>query len=247
MPRSLASLVVVTALAFVPACADHGDEGILVTKNVAVTTSCSFMGVSSEPEFPEGQFSVFSPAPYTVHPQMVSRITAVAGTELQRTILIQGADVDLTFSDPSFTGFDPALTHFQAPFSAVLSPNGGTADGAFTLIPAKLLQAIVMANPGIQNLSTNLDVEILATFTVFGDMSSERVTSQPFTYPVTLCNQCIINILLDSTGAPLQCPVPHTTTITNPGNACNPFQDGVVDCCLDTMNAPVCPAPISPT
>jgi hypothetical protein len=42
---------------------------------------------------------------------------------------------------------------------------------------------------------------------------------------------------------PGACPVPPTSVV-RAGNACNPYQDGVIDCCVANGET-ICPAPVS--
>ena len=76
-------------------------------------------------------------------------------------------------------------------------------------------------------------VELLATVSVLGTLGDQEIESRPFSYPVTVCSDCVVNVLGDcpSTGA-----APRT------GNACNKFQDGVLDCCRMPDLSLVCPA-----
>ncbi len=242
MPRSFASLFVATALATIPACANHGDEGLLITKNVAVTTTCAFTSATSEPGFPSGQLSVFSNGGYQFHPQLESRIladTTVMGSDLTHTVIVQGADVDLVFADPTFAaGVDAGLLHFQAPFSVNVPPNEGVSDGSFELIPLELLQDVLKNAPAGTTAvppTATFETTIIATVTVFGDMSGDHITSQPFVYPVTICNDCVVDI----TGG---CPLPVGVT-PSPGNACNIFEDGLVTCCIGAAGDLECPGP----
>ncbi len=230
---AFASLIVVGAAG----CADSGDEGILVTKNVVPGTGCTFLGDMTEGFFPNGQWSTLSPGGYLFSPQMNSRITALMGEENERTIIVDAADIDLTI-DPSLN-VDSSLTHFKAPFSVPLPPivNGSltTADGQFQLIPRGVIDAVIAANPNVNDENApTFSTLIQATFTVTGKMSGQDVTSQPFQYGVTLAN----DVVVQRAGA---CPVAGGTTI-NTGNPCNPFQDGLITCCTDMNNDLICPA-----
>jgi hypothetical protein len=69
---------------------------------------------------------------------------------------------------------------------------------------------------------------------IFGDFYGEEIESENFTYPVTVCSDCVVGGIFPA------CPVPATATVRT-GNPCNPFQDGIVDCC-DTGAGLLCPA-----
>ena len=227
--------------------ADNGDEGIFLLSNVAPGDTCAFTASASEPFFSHGEFSVHSPTSYRFHPQMRSKIMANAAQENARTIIVEGARINLTFPDESVFSASQqddlrnrGIMRFTSLFSAPLAPNGGIADGAFDLITVALLDELIAAKgAGILAADApSFRVEVLATITVFGDMAGVEQTSQEFQYPVTICNDCVVREL----GA---CPLPMGTMLTNKGNACNPYQDGVVDCCR--MGADViCPAIVLP-
>lgn len=228
MHRPFTFILVASALT---ACvASNGDEGILITKNVAVGDACTFNASESSPFIAHGVYSILSPAAYEVHPQMKSRVTAASGQEDQRTILVKGAHVSLEFQDAAFSSFNQK---FDTLFSAPISPNGGITDAAFAGIPVSVLDQLIASNPGYENGSVPLQTEVLVKAVVFGEMGGDEVVSQQWQFPVTICNNCVVNIM----GA---CPVDRMATVRT-GNACNPFQDGVVDCC-GTVDALVCPA-----
>lgn len=242
MHRALVSLALTTALG---ACTvDDAGEGIFITKNVVPGEGCTFAATEAEPFLPHGTWSLLSPSGYRFHPQMKSRITAVEGQEEQRTIIVQGARIDLAFADETL--FDAGeltqlqsagVTKFESRFSAPIAPNGGITDGGFDLITRDLIDAILAKRPDLTGASPpTFRTEILATAVVFGDMSGSEVKSQPFQFPVTLCNDCVVNVV----GT---CPLPAETTVS-PGNPCNPFQDGVADCCVGASGV-VCPAPVA--
>jgi hypothetical protein len=223
---------------------DGEDGGILVLKNVAADSMCVANASATELAIPHGSLDLFLPGGYLFIAQLKSRITALVGQEDQRTIIIQGANIDITF--PGSTLFSAAeladfqtmhLTQFRQLFSNALTPNGGIADAGFILIPGELTAAIRAK----VDLTKRVRVEALATFTIDGVMSGGVVTSQPFSYPITIGNGVAVNILGN-------CPLPMGTPNPRTGYACNPAQDGVVDCCLTgpiSTTAPTCPATVS--
>jgi hypothetical protein len=81
-------------------------------------------------------------------------------------------------------------------------------------------------------------VQIVATATVVGDYYGDEIEASPFQFPLTVCNDCVVNDL----GL---CSLVAAGTAVRQGNACNPFQDGAIDCCEDdTSGALVCPAAV---
>ena len=234
MQRVLVSLCVVAAVAGVGGCADSGDEAILVMSNIVAGDNCT-SSAGTQTVLSHGSLDVVVPTDYVFFANLKSRITALVEQVDQRTIIVDGANVDIAF--PNSTLFSAAelaqlstagLTRFQVAFSTPLPP-GGTASVPFNMIPQALVERIAAK----VDLSKAFRLETLATFTVLGKMSGERVTSQPFTYAVTLGNQISVNI----TG---NCSALPTGFVARPGYSCNPFQDGVVDCCLN--GGLVCPA-----
>ena len=243
MVRSLIPMLLLSSLG---ACvADNGDEGIFITKNVAVGDACSFDASESSPFLAHGTFSIHSNASYQLHPQMKSRVVAGAGQTDARTIILRGARVELDFADTSLFSASEltdlrsqGITRFETLFTAPLPP-GGIADGDVDLIPVSVLDRIIAKRPEVLGTgAASFRTEVIARVTVFGDMSGSEVTSQEFQYPVTICNDCVANVL----GT---CPLPTGTTVRQ-GNACNPYQDGVVDCCA-SGNDVICPATLGTT
>ena len=117
-----------------------------------------------------------------------------------------------------------------------MAPNGGVTDGAFEAVPAALLAAIV----GVKGTAT-FRTELIVKATVFGEMAGDDVTSNEFQFPITVCSDCVLNVLRDAMDAPVACPA--MMEIANKGNSCNVFQDGVVDCCTKSGML-ICPAPV---
>jgi hypothetical protein len=215
-----------TLVAWLGGCtADSGDGGILVLKNVLADATCKVTASETEAGISHGSLELLVPSGYQFIAQMRSRITAFAEQLDQRTIVTSGANVDIAF--PGSTLFSAAelaelqamaLTRRKTLFTAAIRP-GGLTDAGFELIPAALTARIkdkAGDNP--------IQIEAVATFTVVGDMSGQEVTSQPFSFPVTIGTGEVMNIA----GA---CPLPRSFGMVRNGYACNPFQDGVVDCC----------------
>lgn len=215
----------VTLVAWLGGCADSGDGGILVLKNVRADATCTTTGAETQAGISHGSLDLLVTTPYIFIAQMKSRIAALAGQEDQRTIIVQGADVDVDFpgsslfSEAELAELDAmALTRRRAPFSAAIRPNGVT-DAGFDLIPSDLTVRI-KAKLG----DSPSRITAVATFTIVGDMSGQRVTSQPFSYPITMGNGIAFNVL----GT---CPLPRDFAPLSTGYACNLAQDDVVDCC----------------
>ncbi|MDB4962066.1 MAG: hypothetical protein JWP01_2065 [Myxococcales bacterium] len=235
-----------TLAAALGACAaDNGDEGIFVTKNVAASASCTFTADEGAAFLSHGTYSIHATTSYALHPQMVSRVTASAGQQEARTIIMRGARVNLRIPDETVLSAAQqeslrasGVMKFSALFTAPLPPNGGIATGELDVITPALLDQIVMAKgAGILAADApSFRTEVIASVVVYGDMSGSEITSQEFQFPITICNDCVVNEL----GA---CPLP-AGTVPRPGNACNPFQDGSADCCR-LNDEVICPATVA--
>jgi hypothetical protein len=233
----IAGLLVVGALA---GCTDGGDEGMLITKNVAPPLAggaCTFTGEASEPFLAHGAVDVHAEG-YFLFPQFESRIIADVAddpsTMTQRTIIVTDADVDVSFpagglSGSMFTSPSP-LVHFKELLSVPVAPNDGTSDGEIEVIHRELISAIVATNP-------TGDVEMLVDVTAHGTMSGQTVSSQKFEYPITLTNLVAAPIPM--------CPLPSGTIISQPGDSCAELQDEDVQCCSNSDGSLSCPATIA--
>jgi hypothetical protein len=215
-----------------------GDEAIYISKAVAPNDSCSFDSTEGEQYIGHGLITVFSPEPYLIFPQLKSRIITTVATEQEaKTIQIHGARVTLEFPDEAVGNLVAAENKkFQTLFSAPLAPNSGSiTDAMFELIPDGALKSIAAGKTPGQEFET----EVIAKLVVFGDLSGDEVTSQEFQFPVTVCANCVLG---NGVGGFPACPM---ATAPRAGNACNPYQDGVVDCCVDAANKLQCPGVVA--
>lgn len=215
--------------------ADGGDESMLVLKNVLPKDKCTFSPGENETGITAGAIDAQVGTGYLFTAQIKSRVTAAAGQEDQRTILLSGANVDVTFPDATlFTAAeltnlrDTAVTHFRSLFTSPLTPNGGVLDAQFELLPAELVAAVVAKGRDA--------VVVLANFKVTGAFpgSDGELTSQSFSYPVTILKQGLVN----DKGP---CGSVSSSFVPRVGNSCNPGQDFAVDCCTGTAGLE-CPA-----
>jgi hypothetical protein len=234
-------LIVIAGLAGLAGCtASSGDEGILILKNVHAEAGCVSKAMESELSVSRGSLDLLLPSGYLFIAQMKSRITAAVGQEDQRTIIINGAKIDIAFPGSQLFGEaelaelkTAGLTHFKQLFTAPLNPNGGLTDVGFELIPRTLVEKIAAR----ADLTTTFRLEAVATFTIEGDLAGDTVTSQPFTYPVTIGNNLSVNVA----GA---CPLPKDFGAARTGYSCNAAQDGIIDCCALATGLK-CPATVS--
>ena len=227
------------------ACAEQGDEGMYVLNNTAPTgDSCFLNGSTMQPFVAHGEIWVGSNRGYLLTPLIQSRYVSPTGVDpIQNTIQLRSANVELTLKALTVPraggGYDTTQPNssvgtFSALFSGALPP-GGSVNVGFDVIPVASLQDI---------LGVAVTAEVLASVTIVGDVNGSEVVSSPFLFPISICSDCVVNILTDSLGQYMTCPVPTTVT-PRAGNPCNVFQDGNVDCCVQPGTTTlVCPAPV---
>jgi len=209
-------------------CASKGDEGWFILNNTAPTPtalSCMLTSAPGQPFFATGTIDTNKNNGYVLTPLLQSRIDFTAGHEAERTIHIEGANIVL-----SAAGADGKLAQISA-FTTLVSgslPPLGTVNLAFTIVPASAATAPTQLN---------------ANITMFGTLGGGRIDAEPFDYPVTVCTDCLTNILGD-------CGATATPAPMNKGNPCNLNQDFPIDCCSGAPPGPGvtnglrCPGPI---
>jgi hypothetical protein len=245
MHRVLASTLLVLAVGCV---APAGDESFIIRQNLAApeSGSCTFTPSLTSPTLARGVINLNAPIPYIFAPLFESRITAAAGKESLRTVFINGADVELTVgpietqTNGQFSLDETVETvQFRSLFSAPLPPNGGLTSGSFDLVPLSVLA-------GIRDRAGAVDIvhaQITATATAFGDYYGDEIESAPFQFPVTACNDCVLAGVSPANLTPSGFKFCDDFTATaRQGNPCNPFQDGIVDCCDAGDGTVQCPA-----
>jgi hypothetical protein len=233
------ALVPVLFVGVVGCEANGGDEGLFVTKNVAPTgTTCTFTADEAEPFFSHGAITTqLGPTAYLINPQIKSRITALDTEVDQKTVITTGADVDVSFADSTVgSGIDSSLLHFREVFSAPIAPNDGITDAGFILLPEALVTAI-----GTAGGTGPFEIEVITAFTIRGNMSGQDVSSQQFTYAVTVGNDLVTNVIPSTLDMNGNCHANTGVTIRN-GNPCNITQDEIVDCCTNMDGSLACPA-----
>src|SRR5262249_29996046 len=138
------------------------------------------------------------------------------------------------FSDSERSALATAgTTKFRQPFSAPLPPNGGLASAAFDLVPTVAVTEI-KRKVGVLPDGARMHALVLATATIYGQLNGSDVDGRPFDYPVTVCNDCVVNDRGPCSGL-------KTSFQPRKGNPCNSYQDGTIDCCSNGASF-VCPA-----
>lgn len=218
MFRAYASLALV--LAGLAACsATTGDESMFILNDTAPPTggTCMFTGTLGQPFISTGMIDTRTRLGYMFNPLVESQVTAIMGKESLRTIEVQGANIDLSVEDAGGASVTvPAKDqHFSTLTSGSLAPNGGTGNFTFQIVPPDTIAAIKAA--------TSNPVTLEATVQVYGTLGGGQVNARPFTYPVTVCTDCLV---VD--GGPCAGSGAVMPKSTNP---CQPYQDGTVTCC----------------
>lgn len=247
MVRASIAAVLSAAMSLVAVgCADDAGDGALrIIRNEFIDEeACVVTGAASGAARSSGVIEVASPVDYQITPVVQNFATSSSGKlTAQRTAFLEGARVDLEFTDPElFTAAEltqmqtDALTKFASPFSATVPPDGSTAGMVFSIIPVELLAKIT---PKLS--ATRSSVTITARMRVYGQMGGGEVESESFFFPVRVCDSRIAGSACVIATVAATCA---GTAAPRLGNPCNPFQDGPVDCCLQG-GATVCPAPSS--
>ena len=135
--------------------------------------------------------------------------------------------VNMLNADPSLS----ALLHYQTPWSGSIASGGGELSAAVAAFPVELASRML----GTLGLSGQPSTFVNLRIRSFGHTTTRDIESDPFDYPVAVCDGCLIA----KTG-----PCPFTAAPTNTGNPCNVAQDYPVDCC-SAGNELICPAVVA--
>ncbi len=123
------------------------------------------------------------------------------------------------------------MIQYSIPWSGSVASGGGNTAGAVNAFPGALAREI--RKTGV--LKTVPYVWTYSTIRARGDNLASSVESDPFRFPIRVCDGCLINRLE-------VCPVAHPVAT---GNPCNIAQDGMVDCCTSGTGL-VCPSTVTP-
>jgi hypothetical protein len=234
--------VLVTSLLLATGClAPDGDESFIIRDNLATTGdgTCAFTAALSAPIISRGRIDAESTLPYIMNPLFESRVQAVEGRESLRTILIEGAEVIVELGPISTTDdagnvstdnfFDDSI-QFTTLFSSSLGPNGGVSVGSLDALPVEAL-SIVKSQVAPD---TTFTAQAVAIVKAFGSYYGGDIESQEYRFPISICNNCsrVIVAACDEMN-PAATPLIST-------NGCNPFQDGVIECCQTMAGAVFC-------
>jgi hypothetical protein len=174
-----------------------------------------------------------APSAYLLFPLIENNLPGSGAANDPNQIQITGFDVDIstigsgTPAAMQVLNDNSQLLHFRVPWSGGVSSGGGQISAIVETVPVALAMQLagaggLGATPG---LTLNLRVQAVGSTN-----SGRSLTSDPFNFPLEVCNGCLIGNVA---------PCPYRAT--NAGNACNPAQDLAVDCCTENGNL-ICPA-----
>ena len=179
---------------------------------------------------------------YELFPLLENDFPLDPGGEVQpNRIALAGFDVDIELVDGSaavhdfFTAraTDPAtqpLARYQVPWSGSVDAGGGLTAAFTNGFPTELAQSLRNAKLLADGSYLRVNLEVSA----FGSNLAGRVTSDVFSYPLRVCDGCLI-------ASVSACP---TSGSVLKGGECNPAQDAPVDCCTQGADL-ICPATTS--
>jgi hypothetical protein len=235
MTRNIVATGAIAVAAALGACADNGDEVLLILNNAVPGEECVLSGDEEGVFRSAGLLDTAGGVGYQLTPLVKNTATSETATEAQRTVFITGARVDLRFPDAALFDdeelqnlADSGLTRFEVPQAGAISPNGSTAPFAFDIMQPPLVAALSDELDGMDDR-----ILVLADVRMRGTMGGGTIESQTFTFPITVCEGCNIFNL-----GPCAMVGDIEPRVSNP---CNPFQDGPTDCCT-VAEGLVCPA-----
>lgn len=217
-----------------------------VVQNQVAGPGCTIPGTEGALYQGQGTLDVRASASvgsgYLLFPLLKNDLPAegTGGVEPNR-IALDGFDVDLKVVDGPAEALDllgalagdsttAALMRYRETWSGSVAPGGGTTGAVATVLPAEVARLLLEAN-ALANGTASVEVRVRAT----GRTLSGSLKSDAFTYPLHVCDGCLINSI---SACPGKAPVLQ-------GGACNPGQDALVDCCTEGSHL-ICPATSTP-
>lgn len=189
------------------------EEGCSVSTDLGTFRARGLIDVNSD------QGYLFTPAVQSV----LNEANSETGT--QRIVFVEGAEVSLTLPEGTGVG----ATTFTQRFSGSIFPQG-ISTFAFEIVPAEVLASLRgSTSPGDRVVAE-------AEITLFGTLEGSEIESQPYVYPVEICNGCVATFDL---GLCSELPAGYEAT----GGICVAYQDtDSVECCTDDGGNAICPA-----
>lgn len=216
-----------------------------VVQNQVPNAGCTVAASESARYLGQGTLDVraTSGEGYVLLPLLKNDLPAEGGGGVQpNRIALSGFEVDVKVIDGptaavdmlNALGTDPstaALMRYQQSWSGSVDPGGGTTAAATIAFPAEAARLLRDGKVLANGSAMRVEIQVRATGRTLGG----SIKSDPFTYPLYLCDGCLINSV---SACPATAPVLQ-------GGLCNPGQDAPVDCCSDG-SALICPATSAP-
>jgi hypothetical protein len=211
------------------ACVDDGaDSGLTVLKAVPAEAGCTFTA-GGDLFRPAGVIQTDTNVGYLLGLEVRNDISLAEGeSPTPKTVFITGATVEVGFfgsselfsSDEQATLRASGLTRFLVPISGPVEPNSATSVFPFTAVPLDLIDAVrdKMIASEIDDAVVDLAVQFKGT------RGGSSISSNVFHYPVEICTHCVVSFLG-------RCTDLSSSGNFGTGGACNPVQDGHLDCC----------------
>ena len=180
---------------------------------------------------------------YFVFPLLKNNLSGASGGEVDANKIVLtsfAVDISVLTGPPEITSLVnmmnadaslSALLHYRTPWSGSIASGGGELSAAVAAFPVELAGRML----GTLGLSVQPSTFVNLRIRSFGHTTTRDIESDPFDYPVAVCDGCLIA----NTG-----PCPFSEAPTNTGNPCNVAQDYPVDCCT-AGNELICPAVVA--
>ncbi len=219
------------ALVTLSGCTTDSGGSMLIVQNQIPGDGCE-ISASQGMFYSSGVIDTNASRGYVFTPLVQSLISESGDDSNPRVIAMRGADVEITFpsgflsADEEADLRDDRLTRFSQAFSGSVFP-GALSSFSFVVVPTGLLTRL--------GLAAGDSVQVSVEVSVFGDLDGSDVESDPFVYPVEVCNGCLTIDAGD-------CAALADDFEPRDSNSCNPGQDAPADCCTEGADV-VCLAP----
>ncbi len=175
--------------------------------------------------YPSGSVDTTSTTGYFATPLISSLLEGST-----RNVAVNGFNIDITLPEGLLTEdqlkANDAYLHYSYPVTGFLEA-GGLLHLYVLAIPPEILEVL----DGI--VTPDNDITVFVEMTAYGTMAAGEIFSIPFTYPVSVCKDCLYIDL-----GPCGNLVNYTAPLV-----CIPGQDTVTACCTDDQMNNLCPAP----
>lgn len=241
---SLSAAALLGAASFLGSCGTPPGQFIIIQDQVP-QSGCAIPATLSDMYMDSGTLDMSlvnanADTGYLFFPVMQNNAPAAASGIDANRIALSEFEVDLSLGDGAPASIvnmfqkDASvakLIEFSVPTSGSVSSGGGNTSGTVNVVPAKLAQ-LMLGQSGQKTLTSPADFfYLMATVRAQGKTLTQTVTSDPFHFPIRVCDGCLAN----DVGI---CPLAQAGA--NTGNPCNIAQDQTVDCC-ELGTALVCP------